>query len=51
MVHSVPEEEVVRFTIALRERAEYLFVTSLTKDFYQSFGPSWEYFVAAMAEP
>lgn len=51
MVHSVPEEEVANLTIALRERAEYLFVTSLTENFYESFGPSWETFVAAMAEP
>ncbi|KAF2129325.1 hypothetical protein P153DRAFT_396608 [Dothidotthia symphoricarpi CBS 119687] len=51
MVHSVPDGEVANLTIALRERAQYLFVTSLTENFYESFGPSWGEFVAAMAEP
>lgn len=50
MVHSVPEEQLEKFTIALRERAEYLFVTSTDANFYESFGSSWDRFVAAMAE-
>lgn len=51
MVHSVPEEKVASLTIALRERAEYLFVTSLSANFYESFGPSWGRFVAAIVSP
>jgi hypothetical protein len=50
MVHSVPEEEVEYLTKALSERAEYLFVTSATCDFYGCFGRSWEKFVAVMAD-
>lgn len=49
MVHSVPEEEVESLTAALRERAEYLFVTCANVNFYESFGPSWERFVAVLA--
>ena len=49
MVHSVPEEQVEAFTRALRERAGYLFVTSKTQGFYESFGGSWESFVGVMA--
>jgi hypothetical protein len=50
MVHSVPEHKVEGLTRALRERAEYLFVTSATCEFYEKFGPSWMTFVAAMVE-
>ncbi|KAF1934962.1 hypothetical protein EJ02DRAFT_460788 [Clathrospora elynae] len=49
MVHSVPEQEVECLAIELRERAEYMFVTSATVDFYASFATSWETFVAVMA--
>ncbi|KAF1846505.1 uncharacterized protein K460DRAFT_377687 [Cucurbitaria berberidis CBS 394.84] len=51
MVHSVPEEEVENVTMKLRERAEYLFVTSACERFYEGFGPSWDRFVAAMEKP
>lgn len=51
IVHSVPQGEVECFTKALRERAEYLFVTSATTCFYESWGPSWEAFIAAVAVP
>ena len=50
MVHSVPEREVEALTRVLRERAEYLFVTSATRNFYESFRESWEKFVAVMAD-
>lgn len=50
MLHSVPKEEVKDLTTALRRRAAYLFVTSLTANFYESFhSSSWSKFVAAMA--
>jgi hypothetical protein len=51
MVHSVPEHEVEGLTRALKKRAEYLFVTSATSEFYERFGPSWMKFVQVMAEP
>jgi hypothetical protein len=50
MLHSVPEEKVRDLTVALRERAKYLFVTSAKANFYECFhDPSWHDFVAAMA--
>jgi hypothetical protein len=50
MLHSVPEEKVGDLTIALRKRAAYLFITSSTADYHESFhGSSWSKFVAAMA--
>lgn len=51
MVHSVPEGLVAGLTRALRERAEYLFVTSETIEFYSKWAVSWELFVAAVAAP
>ena len=50
LVHSVPQEEVEGLTRVLRERAEYLFVTSACAGFYEAWGASWERFVAVMAE-
>lgn len=50
MVHSVPAGQVFELTRELRGRAEYVFVTDLAKDYYQSFGHSWNEFVTAMAE-
>jgi hypothetical protein len=51
MLNSVPEEKVKAVTAALRDRAEYLFVTSATVNFYERFDDaSWKVFVAAMAE-
>jgi hypothetical protein len=50
MVHSVPEERVESLTRTLRERAGYLFVTSVTCNFYESFALDWDEFVAVMAD-
>jgi hypothetical protein len=51
MLHSVPVEELEAVTTALKERAEYLFVTCATAMFYESFDvPIWRKFVAVMAE-
>jgi hypothetical protein len=50
IIHSVPEREVGVLTSVLRERAEYLFATSATCNFYEDFGESWEKFVAVMAD-
>ncbi|KAG9194725.1 hypothetical protein G6011_04760 [Alternaria panax] len=51
IVHSVPQEEVQALTRALRDRAEYLFVTSAFHGFYESFAGSWLDFVASLAGP
>ncbi|KAH8724894.1 Spherulation-specific family 4 [Phaeosphaeriaceae sp. PMI808] len=49
MLHSVPKEKVENLTTTLREKAAYLFITSATVNFYESFQePSWHEFVAAM---
>lgn len=50
MLHSVPEEKIGELTMSLRDRAKYLFLTSATSNFYESFSPSWEAFVDAMAK-
>jgi hypothetical protein len=48
-VHSVPIEDMKQLVLELRHRGSYMFATSLYKDFYIRFGPSWKEFVAAMA--
>jgi hypothetical protein len=49
MLYSVPEEKVRDLTVALRDRAQYLFVTSAKENYYGHFhDPSWQDFVAAM---
>jgi hypothetical protein len=50
MLNSVPEEKVQDLIVRLRERAAFLFLTSVKADFYHSFDDSsWPNFVAAMA--
>ncbi|KAH7088816.1 Spherulation-specific family 4-domain-containing protein [Paraphoma chrysanthemicola] len=50
MLYGVPAEKVRSVTAALRGKAEYLFVTSATEAFYESFDSrSWDQFVDAMA--
>ena len=49
IVHSVPGQAVGPLVHELRHRGRYLFVTDLTKEFYQQFGSSWGDFVDAMA--
>jgi hypothetical protein len=49
IVHSVPIDQIETLTLDLAKRAEYLFVTDLTEDYYNSFGPGWERFVKAVA--
>ncbi|KAH7398536.1 Spherulation-specific family 4 [Pyrenochaeta sp. MPI-SDFR-AT-0127] len=48
MLHSVPNDEVKNLTASFCKAAKYLFITSATENFYGSFGPSWEDFLAAM---
>lgn len=50
MVHSTPVHKVRQLTHGLRQRAAYIFITSLTKAYYQSFGPSWMPFIEAMVQ-
>jgi hypothetical protein len=49
IVHSVPIDQIETLTLDLVKRAEYVFVTDLTEDYYNSFGPGWERFVEAVA--
>lgn len=49
IVHSVPIDQIETLTLDLAKRAEYVFVTDLTEDYYNSFGPGWERFVKAVA--
>lgn len=52
MLHSVPQDRVPSLTAELRQRAEYLFITGATADFYAKFDePSWPNFVRSMAAP
>ena len=50
MMHSVPEEKVAELAVSLRDKAKYIFLTSATSNFYESFAPSWKTFIEAMAE-
>jgi hypothetical protein len=49
IVHSVPIDQIETLTLDLAKRAEYVFVTDLTEDYYNSFGPGWERFVKVVA--
>ena len=49
IVHSTPIEEIKGLVDELKVKAEYLFVTDLQEDYYQSFGASWDVFVDAVA--
>jgi hypothetical protein len=49
IVHSVPIDQIETLTLDLAKRAEYVFVTDLTEEYYNSFGPGWERFVKAVA--
>ena len=48
MISGVPRNEITLLTQELRHRGAYLFITDLVDNFYESFGPSWDEFVAAM---
>lgn len=45
MMNAVPKDDVPEVTRMLRGRAQFLFVTDLEENFYESFGPSWDSFV------
>ncbi|KAF2855797.1 hypothetical protein T440DRAFT_475158 [Plenodomus tracheiphilus IPT5] len=51
MLHSVPVDKVESLTKTLRERAEYLFVTSATVDFYGQWAVGWDTFITAVTDP
>ncbi|KAI9049444.1 hypothetical protein LZ554_006476 [Drepanopeziza brunnea f. sp. 'monogermtubi'] len=44
MVHSAPTTGLKRFVHKMSERAEYLFVTDNTQDYYESFGADFSHF-------
>lgn len=48
MMNAVPKDEVPEVTRMLQGRAEFLFVTDLEENFYESFGPSWDSFVETL---
>lgn len=50
MMHSVPKGEVKAVTRALKQRAQYIFVTNRSERFYEAFGSSWPDFIDAMTE-
>lgn len=47
-VSGVPRERIREMTRDMRRRAAYVFLTSLTEDFYESFGECWKSFVDAV---
>jgi Spherulation-specific family 4 len=47
MISGVPSAEIPALVQELRYRGEYLFVTALVNNFYESFGDSWGQFIAA----
>ncbi|KAH8787744.1 cell surface protein [Hyaloscypha finlandica] len=47
MVSGVPSTEIPALLQKLRYRGEYLFVTDLVNNFYESFGDSWGEFITA----
>lgn len=49
IVHSTPIEEIGNLVNELRLRAEYLFVTDLQDQYYESFGAGWKTFIDAVA--
>jgi hypothetical protein len=49
MLHSVPAStDLGKFVDSLSQRAEFLFLTGLTQNYYENFGPQWEEFVDVM---
>ena len=49
IVHSVPCEEIPSLVRDISEQADYVFVTDLTEQHYNSFGPAWTAFIEGLA--
>lgn len=49
IMHSTPANQVRQMVHELRHRAQYVFVTELRRNYYESFGQTWNEFVKAMA--
>ncbi|KAH0598138.1 hypothetical protein MHUMG1_04510 [Metarhizium humberi] len=49
-ISGVPQDELPAAVRDLCRRGRYVFATDLVDDFYESFGPSWPGFVAAVSE-
>ncbi|KAF5136370.1 Spherulin-4 [Metarhizium anisopliae] len=49
-ISGVPQDELAAAVQDLCRRGRYVFATDLVDDFYESFGPSWPGFVAAVSE-
>lgn len=48
-VHSTPAAEIPAVTREAGQRGKYIFVTDLTANYYNSFGPGWGVFVETVA--
>ncbi|KAF2017686.1 hypothetical protein BU24DRAFT_478809 [Aaosphaeria arxii CBS 175.79] len=48
MISAVPKDEIQTAVRDLRKRGRWVFATDLVDDFYESFGESWNDFIAAM---
>ena len=49
-ISGIPLDKVAAAVADLCRRGRYVFATDLRLDFYESFGPSWDVFVKAVAE-
>jgi hypothetical protein len=47
-ISGVPKERIREVARELRRKGAYIFATSLTEDFYESFGECWSDFCTAM---
>lgn len=47
-ISNVPLDRIYDVTKQLRHEVGFVFATSLSQDFYESFGECWQQFVAAM---
>jgi hypothetical protein len=49
VLHSVPLSNNLHKSVGLmRQHAQFLFLTTLTEDFYESFGSNWEKMLSVM---
>lgn len=49
VVHSVPAStDLGKFVDSLSQHAEFLFLTNLTQNYYESFGSQWDDFIDVM---
>lgn len=49
-ISGINQQDITKVVQELCQKAKYVFATDLVDDFYESFGPSWADFVAAVRE-